>query len=157
VEYKGKATLVQHCSVFGRLEREVRWVQAGEKAERWAQYTQADWLVCTGTKICYTAKGWGHARYQQLVDRLSHIRWVQVGEKHHGHQPLEGAMSLIGRTNLRQLTVIAYHAEGGLGGESLLNHVFAAFGKPFVAILSGSLPPSWVWYPHSTILCRAQT
>jgi hypothetical protein len=40
------------------------------------------------------------------VDRLSHIRRVQVGEKHHGHQRLEGAMSMIGRTNLR---LLAHH------------------------------------------------
>jgi hypothetical protein len=43
-----------------------------------------------------------------------------------------------------------------LCGETLLHHLAAAFRRPAVCLLSGFLPPSWVWYGTSMLLCKAQ-
>jgi hypothetical protein len=114
------------------------------------------WVVCSGAKKDYTVKGAGTALYQEVVDRLrGAVQFVQVGLAEHGHKPLEGAIDLRGKTDTRQLIRLCYHAEGGLGGESFLHHLFAALEKPFVCLASGFLPTGWVSYPTTTILTKA--
>lgn len=114
------------------------------------------WVVCSGVKNDYTIKKWGHANYQEVVDKLrGTIQFVQVGKAEHGHPALNGVINLRGKTDTRQLIRLCYHAQGGLGGESFLHHLFAALQKPFVCLASGFLPTSWVSYPTTTILCKA--
>lgn len=105
------------------------------------------WLICTGVKPDYTVKGWGHENYQAVVDMLSGVvQFVQVGESHHSHKPLAGAIDFIGKTNTRQLIRLAHNAEGGIGGVSFLHHIFGALEKPFVTLASGMEPESWEHY-----------
>jgi hypothetical protein len=112
------------------------------------------WVVCSGVKNDYTVKGWNG--YQEVVDRLQgSVQFVQVGKAEHNHPPLDGALDLRGKTDTRQLIRLCYHAQGGIGGESFLHHLFGALQKPFVCLASGFLPTSWVKYPTTTILCKA--
>lgn len=115
------------------------------------------WVVCSGVKNDYPIKGWGHQNYQEVVDGLrGQVQFVQVGKVEHGHPLLNGVLDLRGKTDTRQLIRLCYHAQGGLGGESVLHHLFAALQKPFVCLASGFLPTSWVSYPTTTILHKAK-
>ncbi|MBL9154306.1 MAG: hypothetical protein JNK37_17585 [Verrucomicrobiales bacterium] len=119
------------------------------------------WIIAAGGKYDYTLKWWSHARYQEVVDRLAdRVRFVQVGEDGHHHPPLRGVIDLRGRTDLRQLVRLMYHADGVLCPVTLLMHLAAAVemrpGRPknraCVVVAGGREPPSWEAYPHHQFL-----
>lgn len=106
------------------------------------------WVVNAGVKQDFTTKGWGSENYQKVVDLLQgQIKFVQIGERHHNHVPLKGVINLIGKTDTRQFIRLCYHASGGLGPSTFMQHIFAAFKKPYVCMLGGREPLSWVTYP----------
>lgn len=106
------------------------------------------WVVAAGTKDDLTAKGWGHANYQRVVDLLrGRAQFVQVGEQHHLHKPLSGVIDLLGQTDTRQLIRLCFHADGGLGPSTFIQHIFAAWQRPYVCLLGGREPLSWCSYP----------
>ncbi|OWK37890.1 glycosyltransferase family 9 protein [Fimbriiglobus ruber] len=110
-------------------------------------------VVNSGVKQDYTCKGWGHANYQEVCDRLSgEFKIVQIGERHHLHRPLKGAIDLIGKTSPRELFSLVYNAAAGIGGVTFLQHIFAAFDKPYVCLLGGREPISFIWYPTQAFL-----
>lgn len=114
------------------------------------------WVVCSGWKNDYTVKNYGYDNYQEVINKLKgKIQFVQVGKPEHNHMPLHGAINLVGATDTRQLIRLCYHAQGGLGAESFLHHIFAALQKPFVCLTSGFLPRSWISYPTTTVLSKA--
>ena len=118
-------------------------------------HTQKDvpyWIVCSGTKTDFTAKRWGVENYQKVVDHFrGRIQFVQIGEKDHLHDPLTGVISLVGDTDLRQLIRLAYSCQGGLGPITLLQHLCAAFEKPYFALVGGREGTNWVSsYPKQT-------
>lgn len=105
------------------------------------------WLIQSGTKNDYTTKGYGYSNYQQVVDMLyGRVQFVQVGEKHHNHRPLDKTINLIGKTDTRQLIRLAFHAQGAITGVSFLHHIMAAFSKPCVTLASGMEPKCWEIY-----------
>jgi ADP-heptose:LPS heptosyltransferase len=115
------------------------------------------WIVTAGGKSDYTIKWWDQTRYQTVVDRLrGQLLFVQVGELKHHHPALEGVIDLRGRTDLRQLVRLVYHAQGVLGPVNLLMHLAAAVemkgampkNRPAVIIAGGREPPHWEAYPH---------
>ncbi|HEV2494488.1 MAG TPA: glycosyltransferase family 9 protein [Terriglobia bacterium] len=115
------------------------------------------WLVVAGGKSDFTIKWWDARRYQEVVDHFrGKILFVQVGERRHHHPPLNGVIDLRGRTDLRQLVRLVYHAQGVLGPVSLSMHLAAAVpvrsggpkNKPCVVIAGGREPPHWEAYPH---------
>lgn len=123
------------------------------------------WLINAGVKWDYTAKQWPVEHYQEVVDRTRGlVQWVQIGESSHRHHRLRGALDLVGKTDLRQLIRLAYHSQGGLGPVTLLQHLLAAWEKPYLCLLGGREPLTWVTYPlqhtfHSLGLldcCRTQ-
>ncbi len=61
-------------------------------------------------------------------------------------------MNLVGRTDVRRLVVLASRAQGGLGPITLLQHLCAAFEKPYVALVGSREPVQWVQYPLQTTL-----
>lgn len=133
------------------LSREERsWVsQVEEVTGRPTRF----WLVNAGTKKDFTAKGWGRHNYQRVVDLLrGKVLFAQVGAYEHDHEPLDGALNLVGWTDLRQLVRLAYHCAGGLGPSTLLQHLCAAWEKPYVCLVGGREPTSWVHYPKQTTL-----
>ena len=55
------------------------------------------WLFASGGKFDYTIKWWDARRYQDVVDHFrGRIEFVQVGESHHNHPPLDGVVDLRG-------------------------------------------------------------
>jgi ADP-heptose:LPS heptosyltransferase len=125
------------------------WPQIYEEVGKPIKY----WLINAGIKQDYTNKNWGYENYQAVVDMLKgQIQFVQVGEKHHLHQPLEGVIDMLGKTDARQLIRMAWHAQGGIGPISFLMHMFAAFEKPYVALLGGREPLMWEHYTTQTTM-----
>ncbi len=115
------------------------------------------WIVSAGGKFDYTIKWWETARYQKVVDHFrGRILFVQIGERGHYHPPLCGVLDLRGKTDLRQLIRLVYHAQGVLGPVSLPMHLAAAIetrpgmpqNRPCVVIAGGREPPHWEAYPH---------
>lgn len=113
------------------------------------------WLVNSGIKRDFTAKRWNG--FQEVVTRTRHrVNWVQVGSLEHDHRPLDGAVNLLGQTNLRELVRAVYHAEGVLCGVTALMHLAQWVDAPRkntmprrhgVVIGGGREPPSWFAYP----------
>jgi len=122
-----------------------------EKSER---LVKGNYIVInSGTKKDYTCKGWGISNYQEVVNRLKdRFTIVQVGENHHIHKPLDGVLNFIGKTTARQLFSLCYNARAGIGGVTFLQHIMAAFDKPYVCLAGGREPLSWIWYPTQAVL-----
>lgn len=111
------------------------------------------WIVSAGTKSDYTLKQWPVEYWHELV-RLTRDRilWVQVGAEADRHPRIEGTLDLRGRTDLRQLIRLVYHCRGGVGPVTLLQHLCAAFGRPYVCLVGGREPAQWVQYPQQITL-----
>jgi ADP-heptose:LPS heptosyltransferase len=115
------------------------------------------WIIVTGGKPDFTIKWWSAARFQQVVNALrGRVLFVQVGEEHHHHPPLEGVINLVGKTDLRQLVRLVYHAQGVLCPVTLAMHLAAAVevkekvpqNRACVVVAGGREPPHWEAYPH---------
>jgi len=115
------------------------------------------WLISAGGKFDFTIKWWEHRRFQQVVDRFrGRLIFVQIGEGAHYHPPLAGVIDLRGKTDLRQLVRLMYHAQGVLCPVSLPMHLAAAVdmkvspprNRPCVVVAGGREPPHWEAYPH---------
>ncbi len=122
------------------------------------------WIVVAGGKNDYTTKWWAHDRYQRVIDYFAgHVLFVQVGESGHAHPPLRGVLDLRGKTTLRQLVRLVYHAQGALCPVTLMMHLAAAVecppgrirNRPCVVVAGGREPPHWEAYPHHQFLHRA--
>jgi ADP-heptose:LPS heptosyltransferase len=133
---------------------EKRWFEAVEGAHGLAR---PFWLFASGGKWDYTIKWWDAARYQEVVDHFrGRIEFAQIGESHHHHPPIEGVVDLRGKTSLRQLVRLMYHAQGALSAVSVLMHLAAAVeakpgmpkNRPCVVIAGGREPPHFTAYPH---------
>ena len=139
-------------------EEEKQWFAAVE-AERGPSAPY--WLLTSGGKHDYTIKWWDPRRYQEVVDHFrGRIQFVQVGEGDHHHPPLRGVVDLRGRTTLRQLVRLMYHAQGALSAVSLLMHLAAAVEtkpgmprtRPCVVVAGGREPPHWSQYPQQQFI-----
>lgn len=112
------------------------------------------WLVNAGHKSDFTAKWWGTHNYQAVVNLLrDKVRFVQVGDpaEGHNHPPLDGVTDLRGKTTLRDLVRLAAGSAGGLGPSTVLQHLCAAFDRPYVLVAGGREPRSWQEYPRQTM------
>lgn len=116
------------------------------------------WVVNAGRKDDYTAKWWGTENFQKVIDLLrGEVQFVQIGELHHHHPRLHGVLDLVGQTDARQLVRLCYHADGGLGGVTFLQHLMAALEKPYVCLLGGREGASWNTYPRQTLFSTVGT
>lgn len=79
------------------------------------------------------------------------INLVQGGAAYPGHihPELAGVHSVVGRTSLRDVLRLIYHAEGVICPVTFAMHVAGAFSKPCVAIAGGREPWWWEWYSNS--------
>jgi len=114
------------------------------------------WIIAAGGKYDYTIKWWHRRRWQEVVDHLrGRLLFVQVGEKGHYHPPLKGVLDLRGKTTLRELIRLVYHAEGIVCPVTLLMHLAAAVPLPpgrrrlrnCIVIAGGREPAHWEQYP----------
>lgn len=119
------------------------------------------WLVDAGGKFDFTIKWWEVGRYQEVIDHFrGKIQFVQVGQLGHYHPKLEGVIDLRGKTDVRQLVRLVYHAQGVLCPVTFLMHLAAAVevkpGRPpnraCVVIGGGREPWQWEAYPHHQYL-----
>jgi hypothetical protein len=110
-------------------------------------------LISSGGKEDMPVKAMGTYLAQQVAGHLTAKGFtvVQVGLREHSHRPLKGVVDMIGRTSIRDLVKLAYHSAGGVGGVTLLQHVYAALGKPYVCV--NSREPRWfVNYPKQEMI-----
>ena len=108
------------------------------------------WVINAGTKSDYTLKQYPY--YQEVVNLLPEIKFVQIGHLDHTHPPLKNVIDLRGKTDLRQLFRLIYHAEGVLTCVSLPMHATAALKKPCVVIAGGREGTRWELYPDHQFL-----
>jgi len=114
------------------------------------------WIVVAGGKYDFTAKWWNPASFQAVVDHFrGRIQFVQCGDAEHWHPRLDGTIDLVGKTDLRQLIRLVYHAEGVLCPVTLAMHLAAAVPtrrgrppmRPCVVVAGGREPPhctNWI-------------
>jgi ADP-heptose:LPS heptosyltransferase len=111
------------------------------------------WIVNAGVKSDFTLKQWPVENYQAVVNHFrGKLAFAQIGEKHHNHPKLSGVVQLVGKTSLREVVRLVFHAAGGIGPITFLQHLCAAWEKPYVAILGGREPAGWVAYPRQHTL-----
>lgn len=109
------------------------------------------WIINAGVKNDYTLKFYPF--YQEVVDLLSgRVQFVQVGQLEHFHPPLKGVLDMRGKTDLRQLFRLSYHAEGAVCAVSLQMVVMGALQKPCVVVAGGREPVRWQLFPHHRFL-----
>jgi len=114
------------------------------------------WIVAAGGKYDITIKWWDTQRYQQVIDYFQgKIQFVQIGAEDHYHPKLKGVIDLRGRTNLRELIRLVYHAQGVLCSVTAVMHLAAAIemkqprigNRSCVVIAGGREPSHWEAYP----------
>jgi len=114
------------------------------------------WIIVAGGKFDFTIKWWHFRRWQSVVNHFpGRILFVQVGETDHYHPALEGVLDLRGKTSLRDLIRLVYHAQGVLCPITFLMHLAAAVEvkpgssspRPCVVVAGGREPPTWEAYP----------
>lgn len=121
------------------------------------------WIIVAGGKTDFTAKWPDTDRLQSVVNHLrGQVRFVQCGSDAlgHNHPRLEHVLDLVGKTDLRQLVRLVYHADGVLCPVTLHMHLAAAVetkpGRPLnracVVLAGGREPSQWEAYPHHQYL-----
>lgn len=103
------------------------------------------WVIAPDVKDDFTCKRW--RGWQEVVDRLPGIQFVQVGL---GGEALRGVERV--RTSLRALFEVIRNSTGVLCGVSLPMHVAAALEKPCIVIAGGREPPTWEQYSTTMFL-----
>lgn len=98
----------------------------------------------------FSAKRWHNERFQQVVDELSDITFVQVGLKKDNQYRLRGpnVIDLLDKTKIRELFSLVYNAEGCISLISSLMHVAAAFDKPCVVLAGAREPATFEHYAN---------
>ena len=84
-------------------------------------------VLNAGHKLDIPVKFWGSYRFGKVVEALQdRVLFVQVGAARNDvdrHARIPGALDLVGRTTLRDLATLVYHADFVLTGISQLHHL----------------------------------
>lgn len=119
------------------------------------------WVVAAGGKYDFTAKWWDPDAWQAVIDHFSgRIRFVQCGAAGDWHPPLLGVVNLVGKTSVRDLIRVIYHADGVLCPVTFAMHLAAAVParpgapalRPCVVVAGGREPAHWEMYPGHQFL-----
>ena len=111
------------------------------------------WIINAGGKSDFTNKQWAYERYQEVVDRTcDKITWVQTGSSRSMQPLMRNVVDLVGRTSLRDMVSLMYHADGCLTGVSFPMHLAAmdtpsGVKRPCVVVAGGREPSTWEAYP----------
>lgn len=97
------------------------------------------WLLCCGVYPEWQEWNWDDSRWQYLADILTHDQSfplvAQVGDSNAGrHVVLKRCVSLLGRTNLRDLMWLCRHAKGVICNGGCLAWMALAVGTPYISI-----------------------
>ena len=119
-------------------------------AEKGSRMVDGKYWVINCDTGPFTAKRWRAERFQQLVECLPEITFVQVGLGKDNYARLTGdnVIDLVDKTKIRELFSLVYHAEGCISLVSSLMHVAAAFDKPGVVLAGGREPFTFEKYAH---------
>ncbi len=114
------------------------------------------WILNAGHKPDNDLKH--YHRWQEVVDLFNYyiedkVKIVQIGHKNHIHEPLDGVLNLIGKTDTRQLIRLAWWAEGTIGCLSFQFVLAAALDKPGVVVAGGKEGVPWHIYPNIRHIC----
>ena len=109
---------------------EKSWINQAEVEFGWKDKF---WILNAGSKPDNALKQ--YHRWQEVVDILTRffdnrIKIVQVGHESHNHPDLTGVLSLVGKTDLRQLIRLCHWSEGTIGPISFQFVMAAALQKP---------------------------
>lgn len=115
------------------------------------------WVMVTTSKNDFQTKRWLPEHWQRVVDLLPDVRFASVGLSKHNYVPVSGVIDLVDKTSLRELMLLVYHSKGGVGPSTFLQHLCAAFEKPYVLVDSAREPASWMTYPLQTSLIKHGT
>mgnify|MGYP001335545288 CR=1 FL=1 len=119
------------------------------------------WIINAGGKYDFTAKWWDPDRYREVVSRLGdRIQFVQIGTESDFHQEIPEAINAIGKTSLRDLIKLVYHADGVLCPVTAVMHLAAAVPqkpghpdvRPCVVVAGAREPAHWEAYPGHRFL-----
>ncbi len=119
------------------------------------------WICWFGGHHGFSTKWWNPREAQKVVDHFKgRITFVQVGQPEHWHVPLAGVVDLRGKTPMRDMVKLMYHAQGGVGPISFGMHLAAAVPtkpgaaarRPYVVIAGGRESVPLNQYPTQTIL-----
>jgi hypothetical protein len=121
------------------------------------------WVINAGHKNDYTAKAWSFARYQELVEQLPDVWFVQVGAAEHVHPQLNGpnVLNFVGKTDIRQLIRLVYNSFGVISGVSFPMHLayavpphprFNRKSRANITIAGGREPAHWEEGPNHHFL-----
>jgi ADP-heptose:LPS heptosyltransferase len=123
------------------------------------------WIIDAGCKSDFTCKLWDLAKYQEVVDSLPEVTFVQIGAKDEGHRhaPLSGdnVIDLIGKTDQRQLVRLVYHSAGMITPVSFPMHLAAGIEmhpryrrqtRPCIVLAGGREPSVWEMYTNHAYL-----
>jgi len=116
------------------------------------------WLVNTDYGG-FGTKEWFNDRWQEVIDTIPWITFVQIGLKATNKFRLRGknVIDLVGKTEppesgLRDLFSLFFNAQGVLSLVSASMHIAAAFDKPCVVIAGNREPVSYIAYQGHTYL-----
>jgi len=121
------------------------------------------WIIVSGGKTDYTNKWWDPDRCQVVVDHFKDkLLFAQCGswENGHVHPDLNNVINLVGKTDLRQMVRLMYHAEGVICPVTMFMHLAAAVetkpgrprNRPCIVIAGGREPAQWEAYPYHRFL-----
>ena len=111
------------------------------------------WIINAGIKNDYTLKYYSH--YQEVVDLLKdEIQFVQVGHAAHNHPALNNVIDMRGKTTLRELFALSYHADGAVCCVTMQMVIMAALSKPCVVVAGAREGVRWQLNPGHQFLYR---
>ncbi len=122
--------------------------------------TKKYWVVNAGWKNDYTIKRWPTHYWQDVVNHFKKkIVFAQVGvhKPFHNHPLLDNVVNLVDKTDVRQLIHTCYHAQGGMGTITCIQHIFASFQKPYVCTHGAREPIFWTAYHTQKVLSNIGT
>jgi len=146
---KGDIHIGPNEQIWGWTERSTWFKEYGVDPE--TPY----WVIDAGHKLDFTAKFWGHKKFQELVYALKNkITFVQIGHASHIHPKLDGVINLIGKTDDRQLIRLIWASSGVITPVSFPMVLSAAIPvkagtcngrreRPCVVIAGGREPSRW--------------
>ena len=120
-------------------------------------------IIDAGHKMDFTAKHWGSANYQSVVDRCPDVQFIQIGTlgANHYHKALVGKniISMVGKTTIRELILLVYHSALVISPISFPLHLSQAvpfdprYGRrPCICLYGGREPQEWLAMPSTQIL-----
>jgi ADP-heptose:LPS heptosyltransferase len=95
-------------------------------------------------------KEWGFFKFQEVVNKLKNITWVQLGTQ--DQKELSNIRKFYSNLNLRQLAYVIYRSDFMLCLEGLYNHLGNCFNKKTFLILSGFVSEKNIKYSNNILI-----